>query len=260
MRCPIRLATGASSLQGRFTRGNADLPFEIVIASEAPILAASSLTVVASNPEAYVSEKEVTGKQSARRQQAIDAAAAIFARKGYGGASTRAIADALGIKVASLYFHIASKEDALAEICLHGMVRSLSYLDEAVRQPNLAAQIRHFFECQRDDLVKHSDYVIVSIRDRDQLSEPALQRVGELTARFRHTMDRMFEQAASRGELHPELTPRHCRFIMIGTLRGISEMHLSGMDLSNNDIMDRWIDSLIRGMVSAEGLAKASKR
>lgn len=197
----------------------------------------------------YVSQRELTGKHTARRQEAIDAAAAIFARTGYHGSSTRAIADALGIKVASLYFHINSKEDALAEICILGMMRSLEYLDEAVQQNGLSAQIRHFFECQRDDLVKHADYVAVSIRERDQLSAPAANRVRNLTARFRRTLDHMFVVAQERGELNPDLTPRHCRFIIIGTLRGISEMHLSGLDLSSNDVMDKWIDSLIRGIV-----------
>lgn len=200
----------------------------------------------------YVSQREATGKHSLRRQKAIDAAASIFARVGYHGASTRAIADAMGIKVASLYFHIGSKEDALAEICLHGMQRSLSYLDAACQKETLAEQIRHFFVCQREDMIKHADYVAVSIRERDKLSDPALNRIRGLTARFRAEMDGLFERAARRGELDENLTPRHCRFIMIGTLRGISEMHLSGLDLSANDIMDRWIDTLIRGMVTGE--------
>ncbi|MGJ0239650.1 TetR/AcrR family transcriptional regulator [Novosphingobium fluoreni] len=197
----------------------------------------------------YVSRRELTGKHTARRKQAIDTAAAIFARLGYQGASTRAIAEALGIKVASLYFHIASKEDALAEICLLGMQRSLDYLEEARRKTTLDEQIRHFFACQRDDLIHHADYVIVSIRDRDHLSDPAKNRIRDLTARFRITMDEMFVLAEARGELHPALTPRHGRFIMIGTLRGISEMYLSGVDLASNDIMDRWVETLIRGVV-----------
>lgn len=176
-------------------------------------------------------------------------AAAIFARVGYHGASTRAIADALGIKVASLYFHIGSKEDALAEICLLGMQRSVGYLAEASQKPTLAEQIRHFFICQREDHIQHADYVAVSTRERDHLSQPAQDRIRELTARFRASMDQMFERAAARGELHPDLTPRHCRFIMIGTLRGISEMYMSGLSFSQNDIMEKWIDALIRGIV-----------
>ncbi|MDO7833449.1 TetR/AcrR family transcriptional regulator [Sphingobium sp. HBC34] len=205
-------------------------------------------TIASEESESYQSRREKTGKHSARRQQAIDAAAAIFARVGYHGASTRAIADALGIKVASLYFHIGSKEDALAEICLLGMERSLGYLHEAARKATVSEQIRHFFVCQREDLIQHAEYVTVSIRERDHLSEPAQNRIRDLTAQFRADMDRMFKGAAERGELNPELTPRHCRFIMIGTLRGISEMHLSGMNVTTNDIMDKWVDALIRGI------------
>lgn len=199
--------------------------------------------------EEYVSQRELTGKHTARRQKAIDTAAAIFARNGYHGSSTRTIADALGIKVASLYFHIASKEDALAEICILGMTRSLEYLYEAVAQVGLARQIRHFFECQRNDMIEHADYVAVSIREREHLSAPAANRIRNLTAQFRETMDGMFTLAQQNGELNPDLTPRHCRFIMIGTLRGISETHLSGFDLSSNDMMDKWVESLIRGIV-----------
>ncbi|MBB4614259.1 TetR/AcrR family transcriptional regulator [Novosphingobium taihuense] len=204
---------------------------------------------MATDAKEYVSQREATGKHTARRQQAIDAAAAIFARDGFNGASTRAIAEALGIKVASLYFHIASKEDALAEICILGMQRSLSYLDSARQQKTLAEQIRHFFECQRDDMIEHADYVAVSIRERDKLSDPALNRIRDLTAQFRSNMDEMFLLAEQRGELHSDLTPRHCRFIMIGTLRGLSETYLSGVDLSTEDLTDRWISAVVRGMV-----------
>lgn len=207
---------------------------------------------MATKAKAYVSQREATGKHTARRQQAINAAAAIFARDGFHGASTRSIAEALDIKVASLYFHIASKEDALAEICIVGMQRSLSYLDSARRQATLAEQIRHFFECQREDMIEHADYVAVSIRDRDKLSEPALDRIRDLTRRFRGEMDEMFAQAQQRGELMPQLTPRDCRFIMIATLRGLSETYLSGMDLSANKLMDRYVDTLIRGMVAPD--------
>ncbi|SKB99742.1 hypothetical protein [Sphingopyxis flava] len=63
----------------------------------------------------------------------------------------------------------------------------------------------------------------------------------------------MFKLAEQRGELNPALTPRHCRFIMIGTLRGLSEFHLGGVDLSGTDLMDRWIDTLIRGVVNDRG-------
>ena len=50
------------------------------------------------------------------REQILLAAAALFVDQGFGGTSTRAIADAVGIRQASLYYHFAGKDDILAEL------------------------------------------------------------------------------------------------------------------------------------------------
>lgn len=56
------------------------------------------------------------------RDQILDAAAQMFSEQGYSAASTRRIAEAVGVKQASLYYHFASKQDILAEL-LAGTVR-----------------------------------------------------------------------------------------------------------------------------------------
>ena len=48
-----------------------------------------------------------------RASEVLDAAAKVFARRGYHGAATQDIADVLGIRQASLYYYIPSKEVAL---------------------------------------------------------------------------------------------------------------------------------------------------
>ena len=55
-------------------------------------------------------------------------AADLFRRKGYAQATTRELADALGIRKASLYYHISNKEDLLYAISMH----SLENISEAV--------------------------------------------------------------------------------------------------------------------------------
>jgi AcrR family transcriptional regulator len=47
------------------------------------------------------------------RDEILDAAAELFTARGYAGTSTRRIADAVGIRQASLYHHFATKEDIL---------------------------------------------------------------------------------------------------------------------------------------------------
>ncbi|MFE2995608.1 helix-turn-helix domain-containing protein [Nocardia sp. NPDC059246] len=47
------------------------------------------------------------------RAEILDAAAELFTSHGYGNTSTRAVADAVGIRQASLYHHFAAKDDIL---------------------------------------------------------------------------------------------------------------------------------------------------
>jgi AcrR family transcriptional regulator len=47
------------------------------------------------------------------REEILDAAAELFTNQGYASTSTRAIADAVGVRQASLYHHFATKDDIL---------------------------------------------------------------------------------------------------------------------------------------------------
>jgi AcrR family transcriptional regulator len=55
------------------------------------------------------------------REEILDAAAELFTTQGYAATSTRAIADAVGVRQSSLYHHFATKDDIL-EVLLTGTV------------------------------------------------------------------------------------------------------------------------------------------
>jgi AcrR family transcriptional regulator len=50
------------------------------------------------------------------REEILDAAAELFAQRGYAATSTRLIAERVGIRQASLYYHFRTKEQILAEL------------------------------------------------------------------------------------------------------------------------------------------------
>ncbi|GAA0306486.1 hypothetical protein GCM10009528_24670 [Kineococcus aurantiacus] len=76
------------------------------------------------------------------RQEILDAAAALFAENGYAATSTRAIAEAVGVRQASLYHHFAGKDEILLEL-LEASVRPTLDLAEALRAaaPDAAAAL-----------------------------------------------------------------------------------------------------------------------
>ncbi|RMI28064.1 helix-turn-helix domain-containing protein [Nocardia stercoris] len=75
------------------------------------------------------------------RAEILDAAAELFTANGYGNTSTRAVADAVGIRQASLYHHFAAKEDIL-DALLAETVAVPAPLAERLRTEAVPAVVR----------------------------------------------------------------------------------------------------------------------
>jgi AcrR family transcriptional regulator len=67
------------------------------------------------------------------REQILDTAGRMFSEQGYGAASTRKIAMAVGVKQASLYYHFESKEDILAGLLAGTVEPSLEFANKLSR-------------------------------------------------------------------------------------------------------------------------------
>lgn len=74
---------------------------------------------------------EARGGES-RREALLDAAAAMFAAKGYDGTSIRDIAGAVGMLPGSLYYHFKSKDDLLIAVYRKGVARFEAAIDDAL--------------------------------------------------------------------------------------------------------------------------------
>ncbi|WP_232304060.1 helix-turn-helix domain-containing protein [Pseudofrankia sp. DC12] len=72
------------------------------------------------------------------RAQILDAAAALFTEHGFAATSTRMIADKVGIRQASLYYHFATKDELLVELLSTSVRPSLDVVE---RIGTLASQV-----------------------------------------------------------------------------------------------------------------------
>jgi len=61
------------------------------------------------------------------REEILDASAELFATHGYAATSTRAIAQAVGVRQASLYYHFPSKDQIMAELLAETVRPSIAY-------------------------------------------------------------------------------------------------------------------------------------
>jgi len=189
---------------------------------------------------------------SPRRQQVIDAAAATFARHGYHGVGTRAIADTLGIKAASLYCHVASKEDALEQVCRQGIAGTLNYLRTAVASADdMPGRVRIFFALHQETFFEQGDYTTVYINERRHLPDEARVRTDAISRQFRNELDAMFAEAQARGELHADVSPRSASLILIGTIRNLTQLYFDGPIKGFEAFSKVAVEAMIRAIASS---------
>ena len=73
------------------------------------------------------------------RDEILDAAAELFTTGGFTSTSTRMIADAVGIRQASLYHHFANKDDLLTALLVGTVTSPLAFAQEMRESPEPAA-------------------------------------------------------------------------------------------------------------------------
>ncbi|NYI81241.1 TetR/AcrR family transcriptional regulator [Nocardioides panzhihuensis] len=70
------------------------------------------------------------GGDAPPREQILHAAARLFVGRGFAATSTREIADAVGIRQASLYYHFANKDEILAELLERSVRPTVDKIDK----------------------------------------------------------------------------------------------------------------------------------
>src|SRR5690349_5835993 len=74
--------------------------------------------------------RESASTTSARREQIVAIAAAVFARKGVANATVRDIADEAGILSGSLYHHFESKDQIIEEVMRPALIQRRDMVQE----------------------------------------------------------------------------------------------------------------------------------
>lgn len=82
------------------------------------------------------SAKAANGAEN-RREPLVDAAAKLFATKGYAATSTRDIAAAVNMQPGSIYYHFKSKEEILRAVYHEGIARFVDALDVALADTSI---------------------------------------------------------------------------------------------------------------------------
>ncbi len=198
---------------------------------------------------AQVSERS---RYQSQKQLAIRSAASVFAEKGFHGASTKDIAERMGIKQGSLYYYFKSKEEALGEVCLYGIedyverMRSIAASDQPFEAKLMAIITSHLSSYrERNEALKvHND-------ERLYLPEDKRARLKELGSNYRQQLERIFEEGARTGALRDSVECHFAAQAVIGMCNGWGDIIVREPDLDLFGLIQKCTDLVLNGFIES---------
>jgi AcrR family transcriptional regulator len=161
-----------------------------------------------------------------RREKIVDAAASVFAARGYHGASTQDIADLLGMRQASLYYYFTSKEAALEEVCVRGTAGFIERAQHVLKNSNSAEEKLHgLLVAHVVPLGERRDYVLTFLNERKWLPPESRRRIGRMSRRMETIFERVIREGIRNKEFRPDINPRLATLALLSMMNGVSQWY-----------------------------------
>lgn len=183
-------------------------------------------------------------KENETETRILKAAERLFARNGYGGTTTRDLAQAAGVAEGTLFRHFDSKKAILVEVATHGWVEILTDLLTELSEMASYKAIGQVMRRRMGNLAQNGDKLRVCFMEAQFHPELREQVQSEVIAKMTDVAEAFFQTAMDRGVYRP-MNPRVVARIFLGmfAISGFSQATL-GDDASSPKAMQELAEGL----------------
>jgi AcrR family transcriptional regulator len=143
-------------------------------------------------------------RRERRMREVLQAASEVFAEKGFFGATTRDIADRLEMLPGSLYYYIASKEDALRKLCEQSGARYVRTMESLLtEQGPVGALVEKAILAHLQN--NRMDLVFGFALGTRELPPRLRTDLARLSRRYQHQWEDLLRRGIESGEFRVEL-------------------------------------------------------
>jgi len=186
-----------------------------------------------------------------RRIELVGAAARLFRRKGFDGASTRDIAAAVGMHSGSPFYHFKSKGALLHAVMDQGMRSALDRQTAALQaasqsRPDARTLLRVLVRNHFDVLLgPGSDFIPVMLYESRSLTARQRASIARLRSEYESNWEPVLEALAQQGLLHGPV--KLARLLIFGALNWSVQWFDTKKDASLDDLTDAAMALFIHG-------------
>jgi AcrR family transcriptional regulator len=196
------------------------------------------------------------GRDTQNLESVVSTAVALFAEHGYDATSMDDIAQALGIKKASLYHHVGSKE-ALLELALDRAFAALegAVADEGTEDERAIVRLERITRAVVATTVGGAmPYVtlLLSVRGSTDAGRSALRR----RRRFDRRLAALLEAAVAEGDVRADLDAAAVARLFYGMVNSIVGWYRPGRGLAPDKLADTVVAMLFDGVRTSSPLCR----
>lgn len=189
--------------------------------------------------------------ESPAADRLFDTAADLFWRHGYAATTTREIATALGIQQASLYHHMASKEDLLYRICL-------SSLEAFLEQANVSRaecpldRIKLLVRTHLGTLLRYQQRNVTQLTELRSLSARHRAEVLRLRDKYEQFSRSILKEAQAAGAIRSDVPAKFLNLELMSILNHASLWFRKGRALTEDHLAEIFTKVFLEGAVKPD--------
>ncbi len=196
-----------------------------------------------------------TGTPSARRQEILDTATAVFAEKGILAATVRDISERAGILSGSLYHHFTSKEEMIAEVLTPVLRAQIDAFDRIVAEHDNPVEILRLVIAA--EVAQSAETPLVArILRQDEHHIAALTGLDDVVRQrraIRARVESVITDGISPGQFRPDCDPAVTSLALFD-LTLSAHRHLRPLGpYGTDELAGHLATLLLRGMLATDG-------
>lgn len=187
-------------------------------------------------------------KYAQKKIIAIEAAAKVFAEKGFHGATTQDIATEMGIKQGSLYYYFKSKEQALQDVCEYG------FKNHVLRMEKICSKTEPYEAKMLMIITSHlSNYRqknnAMKVHNDQRLYLPKVSRalLKQLGTHYRRLLENTLHQGVEQGVVRADVDPHFIAYSVIGICNSWGALLVRDEELDLYETIEQCADLILYG-------------
>ncbi|MDT0559052.1 TetR/AcrR family transcriptional regulator [Ichthyenterobacterium sp. W332] len=186
-------------------------------------------------------------KSETRKEEIISTAAKLFKEKGYSAVTMRDLASAMGIKAASLYNHISSKQDILKKIIISIAEEFTAGMNSIIESDSSNIEKLKQIVSLHVDITANNTNGMASLNNDWMHLEEQLDYYLQLRNEYEANFLRLIQKGISTSEIKDN-SPEIIMFSMLTTLRSLYLWIPKKEDLDAKDLSQSLSVVLIEGI------------